>query len=92
MSLTKITCPDHMYIPPGPSIGLSPRRASDVETRARGRSPRVTPLVPLRRRVFLHASRGLRRRAHAMTDKFLDEFLAEDETFPGYSDEEAEQG
>ena len=27
-----------------------------------------------------------------MTDNFLDEFLAEDETFPGYSDEEAEQG
>jgi hypothetical protein len=27
---------------------------------------------------------------HTMTDNFLDEFLAEDETFPGYSDEEAE--
>ncbi len=26
-----------------------------------------------------------------MTDNFLDEFLAEDEMFPGYSDEEAEQ-
>lgn len=61
MSLTKITCPDHMYIPSFPSIRLSPRRAADVETRTRGRSPRVTPLVPIRRRVFVFPHEDLLR-------------------------------
>jgi hypothetical protein len=52
----------------------------------------VTPLVPLRRRIIILPPRGSVEEDHTMTDNFLDEFLAEDETFPGYSDEEAEQG